>query len=225
LEESEGFLMGSAGILPAECGILPHHFSCTFTRTKRSRQHAGNGGQHTRAPLRACPTKICLALRHRIHFEQKNAVGQALRLPQFFDGSSSSGSVWLRWERPVIYFITICVANREPVLANERALGAFKAAVAKVHYWSVLAAVLMPDHLHVIASPTVARDAKLGNFSAALKRWIRRELNAGGTGSRVVLTGCYGRMNRFMRSGSILRIIQCVLDSLNAQPIGHIELA
>ena len=27
-----------------------------------------------------------------IHFEQKNAVGQALRLPQFFDGSSSSGS-------------------------------------------------------------------------------------------------------------------------------------
>ena len=77
--------MGSAGILPAECGILPHHFSCTFTRTKRFRQHA-------RAPLRACPTKIRLAPRHRIHFEQKNAVGQALRLPQFFDGSSSSGS-------------------------------------------------------------------------------------------------------------------------------------
>ena len=45
----------------------------------------------------------------------------------------------------------------------------------------MLAAVLMPDHLHVIVSPTNARDAKLGNFSAALKRWIRRELNAAWT--------------------------------------------
>ena len=133
--------------------------------------------------------------------------------------------VLLRWERPVIYFVTICVANREPVLANEQAFGAFKAAMANLQHWTVPAAVLMPDHLHVIASPTDARDAKLGNFSAALKRWIRRELNAAWTGSRVVLTGCYGRMNRFMRSGFILRIIQSVLDSLNAQPIGHIELA
>ena len=43
-------------------------------------------------PCSACPTRIRLPLRHRIHFEEKNAVGQALRLPQFFDGSSSSGS-------------------------------------------------------------------------------------------------------------------------------------
>jgi REP element-mobilizing transposase RayT len=74
--------------------------------------------------------------------------------------------VSLRWERPVIYFVTICGANREPVLANERTFGAFKAAVANLQYWTVLAAVLMPDHLHVIASPKDARDAKLGNFSA-----------------------------------------------------------
>jgi REP element-mobilizing transposase RayT len=86
--------------------------------------------------------------------------------------------VLLGWERPVIYFVTICVANREPVLANERVFGAFKAAVAKLQHWTVLAAVLMPDHLHVIASSTDARDTQLGNFSAALKRWIRRELDA-----------------------------------------------
>jgi hypothetical protein len=77
--------------------------------------------------------------------------------------------VLLRWERPVIYFVTICAANREPILANERAFRAFKTAVAKLQHRTVLAAVLMPDHLHVIASPTDARDAKLGNFSAALK--------------------------------------------------------
>jgi hypothetical protein len=132
--------------------------------------------------------------------------------------------VWLRWEQRVIYFVTICVANREPVLANERDFSAFKAAVTKLQHWTVLAAVLMPDHLHVIASPTDARDAKLGNFSAALKRWIRRELNAAWNWQPGCLTGCSGRMNRFMRSGSILRIIQCVLDSLNTRPIGRIEL-
>jgi putative transposase len=86
--------------------------------------------------------------------------------------------VWLRWEQRVIYFVTICVAKREPVLANERAFRAFKAAVAKLQHWNVLAVVLMPDHLHVIVSPRDARDARLGNFSAALKRSIRQELSA-----------------------------------------------
>ena len=100
--------------------------------------------------------------------------------------------VLLRWERPVIYFVTICVANREPVLANERAFRAFNAAVTKLQHWTVLAAVLMPDHLHVIASPRDAREAKLGNFSAALKRWIRRELNAAWNWQ----PGCFDRLLR-----------------------------
>src|SRR5215213_486713 len=36
----------------------------------------------------------------------------------------------------------------------------------------------MPDHVHVLAAPTEDREAKLGNLSAALKRWIRQELKA-----------------------------------------------
>jgi putative transposase len=99
--------------------------------------------------------------------------------------------VWLPWEQRVTYFVTICVANREPVLANERAFRAFKAAVAKLQRWTVLAAVLMPDHLHVV-SPTDTRDAKLGNFSAGLKRSIRRELNA----AWIWQPGCFDRLLR-----------------------------
>ena len=72
----------------------------------------------------------------------------------------------------------MCVANRRHVLANEAAFKAFKAAVDKLDNWKVLAAMLMPDHLHVIAAQIHDRDAKLGNFSGALKRWIRQELNA-----------------------------------------------
>jgi REP element-mobilizing transposase RayT len=90
----------------------------------------------------------------------------------------------------VTYFVTICVANREPVLVNEAALVALKAAIARLQHWSVLAAMLMPDHLHAIAAPTHDRSAKLGNFSDALKRWTRQELNASWNWQ----PGCFNRL-------------------------------
>jgi REP element-mobilizing transposase RayT len=85
--------------------------------------------------------------------------------------------VWLPLEQRVIYFVTICVANRRRVLANETAFNAFKAAIGKLENWRILAAMLMPDHLHVIVAPIRNRNAKLGNFSGALKHWMRQELN------------------------------------------------
>lgn len=86
--------------------------------------------------------------------------------------------VWLRWDQSVVYFVTICVANRRPVLANDEAFDAFRAAAAKLGDWTILAAILMPDHLHFIATPTEDREAKVGNLSGAIKRWMRQELNA-----------------------------------------------
>ena len=85
--------------------------------------------------------------------------------------------VWLRWEQRVIYFVTICVADRKPVLANDTAFNAVNTAVARLQDWTVLAGILMPDHLHAIVSPK-DREIKVGNFSGALKRWIRQELGA-----------------------------------------------
>ena len=99
--------------------------------------------------------------------------------------------VWIGWEKSVIYFITICVAHRKPVLANNAAFSAFKRAVARLRHWKVLAAVLMPDHLHVVVAPE-DRDAKVGNFSGALKRWIREELGA----SWKWQPGCFDRLLR-----------------------------
>jgi hypothetical protein len=76
----------------------------------------------------------------------------------------------------VIYFVTICVANRQRVLANETAFSAFKAAISKLENWRILAAMLMPDHLHVIVAPIESRNAKLGNFFRRVKT-----LDASGT--------------------------------------------
>ena len=81
----------------------------------------------------------------------------------------------------MIYFVAICVANRQRVLANENAFNAFKTATHKLKDWRILAAMLMPDHLHVIVTPIESRNAKLGNFSAALQRWMRQELRASWT--------------------------------------------
>jgi REP element-mobilizing transposase RayT len=86
--------------------------------------------------------------------------------------------VWLGWEQSIIYFLTICVAGRKKVLANAATFSALEKAAAKLDDWTVLAAVLMPDHLHAIVSPKRDREAKVGNVSAALKRWIRQEVHA-----------------------------------------------
>jgi putative transposase len=105
--------------------------------------------------------------------------------------------VWLRWEQSVVYFITICVANRKPVLANECAFAAFDNAASRLRDWTVLAAVLMPDHLHFVAAPTQDREAKLGNCVAAIKRWMRQELNASWKWQR-------GSFDRLLRSDESL---------------------
>jgi putative transposase len=104
--------------------------------------------------------------------------------------------VWLPNEQEVIYFVTICVARRKKVLASRRAFAAFKAAAAKLKRWEVLPAVLMPDHLHVIAAPTDDRDAAVGDFSAAIKRWMRREIEAEGKVNWQWQPGCFDRLLR-----------------------------
>jgi putative transposase len=86
--------------------------------------------------------------------------------------------IHLPLDRTVGYFVTICVQDRKPVLANRQTLAALRMAISKLQQWQVQFAVLMPDHLHLIASP-LERDLPVGNFAGAIKRWMRQELKAG----------------------------------------------
>jgi len=111
--------------------------------------------------------------------------------------------VWLPHDKEVVYFVTICVADRKRVLANDHAFAAFRIAASKLKAWEILAAVLMPDHLHVIVAPTEDRDADLGNFSGALKRWMREEMIKDGKRGACPTTtewrwqpGCFDRLLR-----------------------------
>ena len=97
----------------------------------------------------------------------------------------------LEWEQRVVYFVTFCVAGRQPVLANEKAFAGFRDATAALQHWELLAAVLMPDHVHVLAAPA-ERDEPVGNLSAGLKRRIRRSVGGEWEWQR----GCFDRLLR-----------------------------
>ena len=141
--------------------------------------------------------------------EESLLVGQPHRLPRFLirqpvrsPHNSKMGHppripIWLGWEQRVIYFVTMCVENREAVLANDAALTAFRNAAIRLRDWTVLAAVLMPDHLHVLVSPTEDREAQLGNLAGAIKRWMRQELCASWRWQR-------GSFDRLLRSDESL---------------------
>lgn len=59
----------------------------------------------------------------------------------------------LPWECDVIYFITICVDRRQKVLTNFPLFALLRKAFLEIERWNVLVAVVMPDHVHSIASP------------------------------------------------------------------------
>jgi REP-associated tyrosine transposase len=111
-------------------------------------------------------------------------LGQAERLPYNIEADIIATMahppripVWLRWDQEVVYFLTFCVARRERALANDEAFAAFKCAIARLTNWNVIAAVLMPDHIHLLIAPN-DREAAVGNASGAIKRWIRQGLDA-----------------------------------------------
>jgi REP element-mobilizing transposase RayT len=72
------------------------------------------------------------------------------------------------------YFLTICVQDRRPVLANEivhQRLCVFLRGSSKRYGWWVTRYVLMPDHLHLLVSTSPA-STDLGAWVKALKAFV-----------------------------------------------------
>jgi putative transposase len=96
-------------------------------------------------------------------------------------------------DKVIIYFVTFCVEGRRPVLANSDLLAAIKKTIAQLRRWEVLAAVIMPDHVHMIVSPVEDRELSVGDFSAGFKRLLRKEL---GPQKWEWQRGCFDRLLR-----------------------------
>ena len=63
------------------------------------------------------------------------------------------------------------MTKRQKVLANDEAFAALKEAIGRLTSWKIIAAVLMPDHVHLLLGP-VEREAAVGNASGAIKRFV-----------------------------------------------------
>ncbi len=79
-------------------------------------------------------------------------------------------------DKPTIYFITICTEKRLKVLDNHSSWTTCLAVFPKLTRWSLIAALAMPDHIHLMASPYL-RDESAKNFSKWFKRWFNEILH------------------------------------------------
>lgn len=70
------------------------------------------------------------------------------------------------FNRPIVVFLTVCSAQRKPVLAEDRVHKALLDAWKSADQWRVGRYVIMPDHLHLFCSPAV-------HEYPALKEWVR----------------------------------------------------
>jgi putative transposase len=94
-----------------------------------------------------------------------------------------------------IYFITLCIEDRKPVLANDLAWSAILAAFKKSYSWHFFSAVAMPDHLHFLAAPQ-ERSAKVGTLSRWLKYHVTQRLKPDWSWQE----GCFDRLLRTTES-------------------------
>jgi REP element-mobilizing transposase RayT len=67
--------------------------------------------------------------------------------------------------RPTIVFLTLCTANRHPILANDIAHRAIVSAWQAASAWRVGRYVIMPDHAHLFVTP--------GQPELPLVNWIK----------------------------------------------------
>ena len=81
---------------------------------------------------------------------------------------------WLPWEQSTIYFLTFCVQKRKRVVANAQAWRVCRSTFERLDQWTFLAAVAMPDHVHVLATPK-DRAASVSQLVKWFKRWFNEK--------------------------------------------------
>jgi|tagenome__1003787_1003787.scaffolds.fasta_scaffold20769676_2 putative transposase len=101
--------------------------------------------------------------------------------------------ILLNSEQAIIYFVTLCVKDRKPVLANEHVFRSIRETATQISRWTILAGVVMPDHVHFVVTPVEERSLAAGDFSTGFKRILRQGLS---TQNWEWQRGCFDRLLR-----------------------------
>jgi len=140
---------------------------------------------------------------------------------------------WLPWEQRTIYFITLCIEARKPVLANVQAWKICRAVFDKLDQWRILSAIAMPDHLHILAAPTdrmhpsaISRNGlSAGSTKHIALRIVGRLCQTApqrlGDGKKVVSIACCDLMNPCRTNGNTSDRIRSAAALSNIRTTGH----
>jgi putative transposase len=81
-----------------------------------------------------------------------------------------------RPNEPVILLVTVCIRDREPVLANDAVHAALRTAWSDDMELVVGNYVIMPDHLHLFCAPGVSCQCEVKNWCARWKGCVSRHV-------------------------------------------------
>ena len=72
--------------------------------------------------------------------------------------------VWLPLESPVVYFVTVCCAHRRLIFSDATNVRVATERLQRMEArlgWQVAKVCFMPDHVHMLLSPTEDREQAL----------------------------------------------------------------
>ena len=79
-----------------------------------------------------------------------------------------------------VYFVTICIADRRPLLANAEAFAILRSeweGAPRRYGWAVGRFVVMPDHVHFFCACNEAENSKsLSGFVGGFKQWTAKAI-------------------------------------------------
>jgi len=85
------------------------------------------------------------------------------------------------WTKYPVYFVTVCVEARRPMLACEQAHSVLReewSVWSERHDWMVGRYVVMPDHVHFFAAPISGAGRNLSGVVGLWKQWTAKRLRS-----------------------------------------------
>ena len=83
-----------------------------------------------------------------------------------------------RGNDPTVLFVTVCVLDRAPILANAEVHAALRRVWPRADHWRVGRYLVMPDHVHLFCTPGLGEPLSVRRWAAYWKRLLALELPA-----------------------------------------------
>jgi putative transposase len=107
--------------------------------------------------------------------------------------------VWLSSDKPIIYFVTACCADRKPIFSNPTSVRIATEGMQRMETrldWKVWKVCFMPDHVHLLLSPIADPDQQLSRFMQRWKTSAKLRLNQNGTEGEIWQREFFDRLLR-----------------------------